>query len=77
MVALAQQAFVALDCHDVCDVLLRLDATGTPSWMSIPHTIPSQPEKLSAFLSATVAGMTYPDLIRHLWHLACHRYGLM
>jgi D-alanine-D-alanine ligase len=80
MVALAQQAFVALNCHDMCDVLLRLDADGQPYILDVnpqPRLLP-YPENPSAFLSAaTAAGMTYPDLIRHLWHLACHRYGLM
>lgn len=79
MIALAQEAFLVLNCQDVCDVLLRLDANGKPYILDInpqpgllPHT-----ETPSAFLTAaTVAGMTYPDLIRHLWTLACHRYGL-
>jgi D-alanine-D-alanine ligase len=79
LVALAQQAFVALDCRDVCDVLLRLDADGQPYILDVnpqPRLLP-HPENPSAFLSAaTVAGMTYPDLIRHLCLLACHRYGL-
>jgi D-alanine-D-alanine ligase len=79
MMTLAQQAFLTLNCQDVCDVLLRLDATGKPYILDInpqPGLLP-HPEIPSAFLSAaTVAGMTYPDLIRHLWALACRRYGI-
>jgi D-alanine-D-alanine ligase len=80
MIALAQQAFVALGCHEVCDVLLRLDTEGHPYILDVnpqPRLLP-HPENPSAFLAAaTVAGMTYPDLIRHICALACHRYGFM
>jgi D-alanine-D-alanine ligase len=79
MMSLAQQAFLTLNCQDVCDVLLHLDANGQPYILDInpqPELLP-HPEAPSAFLTAaTVAGMTYPDLIRHLWLLACHRYGI-
>jgi D-alanine-D-alanine ligase len=79
MMALAQQAFLTLNCQDVCDVLLHLDAHGQPYILDInpqPGLLPHA-ETPSAFLTAaTVAGMTYPDLIRHLWLLACRRYGI-
>lgn len=79
MLSLAQQAFLILGCQDVCDVLLRLDAGGQPYILDVnpqPGLLPN-PQNPSAFLTAaTAAGMTYPTLIRHLWHLACHRYGL-
>lgn len=79
MTALAQQAFVALECQDVCTVLLRLDADGKPYILDVdplPGLLPSS-DNPSAFLTAaTGAGMGYADLIRQLWHVACLRYGL-
>jgi D-alanine-D-alanine ligase len=79
IVGLAQQAFVALNCQDICDVSLRLDASAQPYILDVnpqPALLP-YPENPSVFLTAaTAAGMTYPDLIRQLWHHACHRYGL-
>jgi D-alanine-D-alanine ligase len=77
---LARQAFIALECQDFCGVLMRLDADGQPYILDInPHPgLLPHPDTPSAFLTAVAATpMTYPDLIRHIWRLACTRYGLM
>jgi D-alanine-D-alanine ligase len=76
---LARQTFLALECHDFCDVRLRLDTEEQPYILDVnpsPALLP-HPESLSAFLTAVAAAqMTYTDFIRHLWRLACQRYGL-
>lgn len=76
---LARQAFVALQCHDFCGVSIRLDAEAQPYILEVnphPRLLPS-PDNPPAFLTAVAASrMTYADLIRHVWQLACTRYGL-
>jgi D-alanine-D-alanine ligase len=76
---LARQAFLALECSDFCSVSLRLDAEAQPYILDVnpnPPLLPC-PDSPSAFLTAVAAArMTYADLIRHIWQIACQRYGL-
>jgi D-alanine-D-alanine ligase len=75
---LARRAFLALNCRDFCGVLVRLDTEEQPYILAtnpLPGLLP-HPETPSAFLTAAAARMTYPDLICHIWQIACQRYGL-
>jgi D-alanine-D-alanine ligase len=76
---LARQAFLALECRDFCEILMRLDAEAQPYILDIsPHpSLLPLAEPPSAFLTAAAAAqMTYAELICQIWRLACARYGL-
>jgi len=73
------RAYHALGCRDWCRIDVRMDDMMKPCVLELnplPGVLPD-PDDNSCFpKAARAAGMSYGDLIREVFHIACARYGI-
>jgi D-alanine-D-alanine ligase len=73
------ETFRAIHCRDICRVDIRLDENGKPQVMEVnplPGMIPNPDIHSCLPAAATVAGITYDQLICTILWVALKRYGL-
>jgi len=76
LIELATRAYRVLECRDLARVDLKLDAHGNPHLLEV-NPLPGLARNYSIFtLQASVAGLSYQDLINRILSIAWQRYSM-
>lgn len=75
VVAIARAAYLSVDCRDAGRVDMRLDADGEPKLLEINPLPGLHPTHSDLPMIATLARVTYPDLIGRIVRSAIQRHG--